>query len=152
MGEAPRFVPGLKHLRGKDMPQGESKDRFGKVIMGTFLMLCMGSLLFPAFLKSYVIRTLAEFYFFLVMTYCFHILGGKTGYFNLGQGVFVGIGAYGTAVGMHAGLPPLAALILATFVGVSWAFLFGPILFRLRGTTFALVNLTLLFIIAPIMG
>ncbi|MFC1883394.1 branched-chain amino acid ABC transporter permease [Thermodesulfobacteriota bacterium] len=100
----------------------------------------------PGFAVSYFVRTLTEFYFFLVMTSCFNILGGRTGYLNLGQGVFIGIGAYGTGVCLKAGTPCWAAIFIATSIGIFWGALISPLLFRLKGSTFALVNLALLFI------
>lgn len=102
--------------------------------------------LFPDFVSSYFLRTSLSFFFFLVMTGCLNILGGRSGYLNLGQGVIAGIGAYGTGLMVQSGFPWWISLAAVSFAGLIWSLITAPFLFRLKGETFALVNLALLFI------
>ncbi len=109
--------------------------------------LCLGVLVFlPFAVSSYTLRTAAGFAFFLVLAHCFNLLGGNSGYLNLGQGVFVGAGAYGYGFCIQAGIPWSIAVAVCTLGGFLFALIIAPILFRLKGEVFALVNLALLYI------
>ena len=81
-----------------------------------------------------------------------NLFSGFTGYITLGQAAFFGIGAYATGVtfehyGIGAGynpfyaLPPIGAAIAFASLPVAW------IALRTRAMTFAIVTLTLLFIV-----
>jgi branched-chain amino acid transport system permease protein len=81
-----------------------------------------------------------------------NLFSGFTGYITLGQAAFFGIGAYATGVtfehyGIGAGYNPFYALPL---IGVAIAFTSLPVAWialRTRAMTFAIVTLTLLFIV-----
>ena len=81
-----------------------------------------------------------------------NLLGGYSGYVSLGHVAFFGIGAYAVAIafqngGIGSGYVPFLVLPL---VGLGAAVLSVPIgwlAFRTRGPTFAIVTLTLLFVV-----
>ena len=81
-----------------------------------------------------------------------NIIGGYTGYISLGNAAFFGIGAYAigiifTHIGVGAGYRPFYVLPL---VGVGVAIASVPIAWvalRTRGATFAIVTITLLFVV-----
>lgn len=101
-------------------------------------------------------------YLALLSTLCFwtaqatswNILSGYSGYFSFGQGAFVGVGVYTTAVltarhgwNFYATLPVAAALSVVLALGI------GALAFRLgafRGATFALLTLAVPFILAAL--
>ena len=100
----------------------------------------------PYAASTYTVRGANGFLCFLVLAHCFNLLGGHSGYFNLGQGVFWGAGAYGFGLCLQTGCGEWTALA-AVAVGATLAGrLMAPLLFRLRGETFALVNLALLYV------
>lgn len=111
------------------------------IVAGFTLLGCL-----PAVVSPYTVRTVAGCLFYLVLAHCFNLLGGHSGYLNLGQGIFVGLGAYGYGLCMKTGLTWWAALAVCGFTGLAAGFLLAPLLFRLKGEAFALVNLALLFI------
>ena len=94
-----------------------------------------------------MVRTVTGFLFFLVLAHCFNLLGGHSGYLNLGQGVFVGAGAYGFGLCLRAGVPWWGALAVIALAGLLFGLMLAPLLFRLKGEAFALVNLALLYIL-----
>ena len=81
-----------------------------------------------------------------------NLLGGYSGYVSLGHVAFFGIGAYAIAIafqhgGIGNGYVPFLVLPL---VGVGVALVSIPIAwvaFRTRGSTFAIVTLTFLFVV-----
>jgi branched-chain amino acid transport system permease protein len=81
-----------------------------------------------------------------------NILGGFTGYLSLGHAAFFGIGAYAigvlfTHVGIGAGYRPFYVLPLVGIgVGIAMAPL-GWVALRVRAATFAIVTITLLFVV-----
>jgi branched-chain amino acid transport system permease protein len=81
-----------------------------------------------------------------------NLLGGYSGYLSLGHAAFFGIGAYAigvtfTHIGIGAGYTPFFVLPL---VGVAVAVVSVPIAWvalRVRAATFAIVTITLLFVV-----
>lgn len=109
-----------------------------------------GLLDFPVFYLAYLTGVL----FWVAQATSWNVLSGYSGYFSFGQGAFFGVGAYATAVlaGRH-GWDYFATLPLAGLAGVLIAVAIGAVAFRLRslrGEIFALLTLTVPFIIAPI--
>lgn len=100
------------------------------------------------------ISLMATLFFYVAQATSWNILSGYSGYFSFGQGAFVGVGVYTTAVltGKHGWnffvTLPIAAL-LCTLVAVG----IGALAFRLRsfrGATFALLTLAVPFILATV--
>lgn len=67
-----------------------------------------------------------------------NLLGGMTGQVSFGFAVFFGLGAYTTALLMHAGRSPYLGLAGAAAVAVLASFIIGLPTFRLRGPYFAI--------------
>ena len=83
-----------------------------------------------------------------------NILSGYSGYFSFGQGAFVGVAAYTSAVlaGRH-GVNFFLTIPLAGLVATALALLIGGLAFRLRslrGEIFALLTLAVPFILASL--
>jgi branched-chain amino acid transport system permease protein len=81
-----------------------------------------------------------------------NLLGGFSGYLSLGHAAFFGLGAYGIAimfthVGIGSGYTPF---LVVPAVGIAVAIVSVPIAWvalRVRAATFAIVTLTLLFVV-----
>ena len=125
------------------------KNRVARKWIGSVVMLGSFAALatLPVAASAYMVRTLTGFLFFLVLAQCFNYVGGFSGYLNLGQGVFVGLGAYGFGRLLQAGIPCWQALLTVAVAGSVLGLLLSPLLFRLKGETFALANLALLYIL-----
>jgi branched-chain amino acid transport system permease protein len=92
--------------------------------------------------------------FWIAQTTSWNILSGYSGYFSFGQGAFVGLGAYTTAVlsGRH-GIDFFVTLPIAAALGSILALAIGALAFRLRsfrGEIFALLTLAVPFILASL--
>ena len=70
-----------------------------------------------------------------------NLLGGLAGQVSFGFAVFYGLGAYTTALLMHAGRSPYFAFIGSAAVAVLASFLIGLPTFRLRGPYFAIATI-----------
>jgi len=80
----------------------------------------------------------------LVLALSFDIVGGYTGYINLGHAAFFGIGAYAFGICVRAGMPVLLAGGAAILLTALFAALISYPFFRLRGPYFALATFGLL--------
>lgn len=106
----------------------------------------------PLGLSLFYITLLSTLFFWTAQATSWNILSGYSGYFSFGQGAFVGVGVYSTAVltGRHGWnffltLPVAAVLSILLALGI------GAVAFRLgafRGATFALLTLAVPFILA----
>ncbi len=80
-----------------------------------------------------------------------NLLGGFSGYISLGNAAFFGIGAYAVAnwfptSGGPPGYTPFLVLPLVGLGAAALALPIGLVVFRTRGSTFAIVTITLLFV------
>lgn len=99
----------------------------------------------------FYISLLSTLFFWIAQATSWNILSGFSGYFSFGQGAFVGVGVYTTAVlttrhewNFYLTLPVAAALSTVLALGI------GAVAFRLgafRGATFALLTLAVPFIL-----
>ena len=94
----------------------------------------------------------ATILFWITQATSWNLLSGFAGYFSFGQGAYIALGAYSTAVyyGRHNGNFFLAILI-GGLLGGALAFVVGAVAFRLRslrGEIFALLTLAVPFILA----
>lgn len=84
-------------------------------------------------------RLIVEICYFLALAEMWNLLAGYAGLVSVGQQAFVGLGGYCFFVlAIHAGLPPLLAVVVA---GVLSALIAAPtalVVFRLRGAYFAI--------------
>jgi branched-chain amino acid transport system permease protein len=80
----------------------------------------------------------------LVLALSFDIVGGYTGYINLGHAAFFGIGAYTFGICVNAGVPVLPASLAAVLLPMLFASVISYPFFRLRGPYYALATFGLL--------
>jgi branched-chain amino acid transport system permease protein len=100
----------------------------------------------------FYLTLLSTLFFWGAQATSWNILSGYSGYFSFGQGAFVGVGVYSTAVltGRH-GWSFYATLPVAVVLSTLLALGIGALAFRLgafRGATFALLTLAVPFILA----
>lgn len=82
-----------------------------------------------------------------------NIIGGYTGYPSFGNSVFYGLGGYGTAIAMvQFRLPFAVGLGLGVILALSFAFLLGLPVLRLRGHYFAIATLGLAAVMTAIVS
>jgi branched-chain amino acid transport system permease protein len=82
-----------------------------------------------------------------------NIIGGYTGYPSFGNSVFYGLGGYGAAISMvQFQLPFELGLAIGVVLAVSFAFLLGLPVLRLRGHYFAIATLGLAEVMTAIVS
>ncbi|HEY2870586.1 MAG TPA: branched-chain amino acid ABC transporter ATP-binding protein/permease [Reyranella sp.] len=123
--------------------------RLGAVLaIGAMALLPMARL--PAFYDSFLYLV----FFWISLSTSWALLSGFAGYFSLGHAAFFGLGVYVTAdLTTKFGWPFLATLPLAAALPALLALGIGAIVFRLRrlrGELFALLTLSVTFVIATI--
>ena len=93
-----------------------------------------------------------EIMIFSIYTIGCSFLLGRVGFISFGQPAYLAIGAYGTAFYLYYfGTNPLVGILVGILAGIAGSLLVGPLLVRLRGDYFALVNLALAVIIYYLM-
>ena len=116
------------------------------VFLGCLTLIC---LLIPQFVKDalflqYMINILIMAYF----TSMWNIIGGYAGQMALGNGVYIGIGAYVSAVLFtYENVNPWIGMFIGGAVCALFALLIGSLTFRLSGSYFALGTVAMLHII-----
>jgi branched-chain amino acid transport system permease protein len=122
----------------------------GLVRAGVFLVALV---VFPfVFGEHWVLNMLIFTLMYAGLATAWNIIGGYTGYISLGNAAFFGIGAYALAIvfthtGVGSGyrpfylLPLLAVGVAIASVPIAWVAL------RTRAATFAIVTITLLFVV-----
>ncbi|HLG45063.1 MAG TPA: branched-chain amino acid ABC transporter ATP-binding protein/permease [Reyranella sp.] len=123
--------------------------RLGAVLaVGAMALLPMAQL--PAFYDSFLYLV----FFWISLSTSWALLSGFAGYFSLGHAAFFGLGVYVTAdLTTKFGWPFLATLPVAAALPALLALGIGAIVFRLRrlrGELFALLTLSVTFVIATI--
>ena len=114
-----------------------------------FCLLVAFPFLFPA---NWIVNMAIFALMYAGLATAWNLLGGYSGYISLGHAAFFGIGAYAIAIwfrhgGIGAGYTPFFVL---PAVGAGAAVVSLPIAwvaFRTRATTFAIVTLTMLFVV-----
>jgi branched-chain amino acid transport system permease protein len=93
-----------------------------------------------------------EIIIFSIYTLGCSFLLGRVGFISFGQPAYLAIGAYGTAFYLfYFGNNPYIGILIGIAAGIVGSLLIGPLLVRLRGDYFALVNLALAVIIYYLM-
>ena len=105
------------------------------------LIPIVGFLILPLVLGLYWQKVLLSVAVFALLAISWDILA-QTGMISLGQALFFGMGAYTAGILNHYwGLPPLAAIPVATLVGGFICTVFLLPVLRLRGIYFSMVTL-----------
>ncbi|POR48578.1 branched-chain amino acid ABC transporter permease [Bosea psychrotolerans] len=112
------------------------------------LMIAIVPLIAPS---AFYLRVAALVWIFALAALGLTILMGYAGQVSLGHAGFLGIGAYGVAIGpTHLGLSPLLSLILAAALSGVIAYVVGRPILRLKGYYLAIATLGFGLILALI--
>ncbi|CAN7480687.1 branched-chain amino acid ABC transporter permease [Bosea sp. LjRoot9] len=112
------------------------------------LMMAVVPLIAPS---AFYLRVAALVWIFALAALGLTILMGYAGQVSLGHAGFLGIGAYGVAIGpTHLGLSPLLSLVLAAALSGVIAYVVGRPILRLKGYYLAIATLGFGLILALI--
>ena len=114
--------------------------RIDLIIAGTVVLLLA---FFPVFPHSnFAMATMIQFFIFSLYGMGWNTIGGYGGQVDLGKAQYVGIGAYTTAVMLiRWDIPFWVSMPIGVFLAVSWSFIIGFPLFRLKGHYFAIATI-----------
>ncbi|RTZ98453.1 MAG: branched-chain amino acid ABC transporter permease [Deltaproteobacteria bacterium] len=106
-------------------------------------MVAVALLLFPLFSpSSFAIATIIQFFIFALYGMGWNTIGGYGGQVDLGKAQYVGIGAYTTAVMLiRWDIPFWVSMPIGIFFSITWSFIIGYPLFRLKGHYFAIATI-----------
>jgi branched-chain amino acid transport system permease protein len=109
-----------------------------KVSLAVFLLLLLAA---PPFLNIYLISILILINIAVIGAVSLNLLTGFCGQISLGQGAFIGVGAYATGFLAQQGVPFILALILAGLIAAMVGMVFGMPSLRLKGIYLAISTL-----------
>ena len=92
---------------------------------------------------NYLVRLSTSIAMYAALACAWNFIGGYAGYPSFATAAFFGIGAYVGAIGQNAGMPMLAAWLLAMVVTAALALPLGALVLRLRGHYFAVGSIAL---------
>jgi len=115
----------------------------GTITKGLFLgILIIVGIALPFFSGNFIIRFVTNTLMFAILASAWNIIGGYTGYASFGNVVFLGIGAYVSAVLMEkGGIPFWVSFPVSGFAAAIFAILIGLPVLRLKGHYFAIATL-----------
>lgn len=114
-----------------------------RAMLAALLLCCGGLACAAAFAPAYLLTLGFLAFLYITLALSWDLVGGRLGYMNLGHVTFFGVGAYGAALLLEAGVSFAAASGLAALASAVAAGLLGHPLLRLRGAYFALATLGL---------
>ena len=119
----------------------ESKKRF--IPIGVLLVI--GLLVPLVFRTSFYMQSVIYVVLYMYWASAWNILGGYSGLFALGNGLYIGVGAYVVAVLFyHWGISPWIGMIVAGLVCGLLSVIVGYPVFRLKGMYYALATIALM--------
>lgn len=115
------------------------------LIVGIFLLIPLG------ISNGYLLQFIINMCFFAYLAVSWNIIGGYAGQLALGNGVYLGIGAYvSTVLFLYNGISPWFGMLIGALIAGGLSLLLGSITFRLSGTYYALATVALLHVIRMI--
>jgi len=107
-----------------------------------FLLICLALIVLPFIVQGYWLRVVTSVFMFATITCALNFIAGFAGYAAFGNVVFMGIGAYTTAILMvKTGLPWWIGVIAGAVLSAMFAIMLGLPILRLRGHYFAICTL-----------
>lgn len=116
--------------------------------IAVFAVVGVGLLVYPFALNdSYFRYAGVVTLMYACLSTSWNIMGGFTGYMSLGHSAFFGLGAYVTALSVtNVGIPGFLAAVLAGIAIAVSAAAIGYVALRVRGASFVIVTIALVYI------
>jgi branched-chain amino acid transport system permease protein len=131
-GESSRAPASGKYQVEVATPRSRTFAAIGAALLALLIAL-------PAFASRNLINDLIFVFTMLALAQYWNLLAGYAGLVSVGQQAFVGLGGYLLfALTIHAGIDPLAAIVLAGLIAAVLALPTALVVFRLRGAYFAI--------------
>jgi branched-chain amino acid transport system permease protein len=124
-----------------------ARTPFSGYIVWTIIGLAILSLAAIASGRGSIFNDILQILLFASMALCYDYFSGFTGYYNLGFGAFVALGAYVFVISTNHGVNAVAAFVLAGVLSALFAGGVSYPLLRLRGAYFAIATLALVVLL-----
>lgn len=113
------------------------------------LILCFT---LPLFMRSnYYLQVASNVLMYCYFASSWNLIGGLAGQFAMGNGLYIGIGAYCCSIAISEGQTPWVAIPFAIVISTVIAYLISSLCFRLSGTYFSLATVAFLYVARYIM-
>jgi branched-chain amino acid transport system permease protein len=136
-----------RFLRIFKSERGVARSPFSGFVIWTIIGLAIFSLAALASGKGAIFNDILQILLFASMALCYDYFSGFTGYYNLGFGAFVALGAYVFVISTNHGMNVLASFALAGVLSALFAAGVSYPLLRLRGAYFAIATLALVVLL-----
>ena len=125
--------------------QGIAGNRFFSRYKSLILFLAIAALMPLITRTEYTIHTLCMMMLYAFLASSWNILGGFCGHFSLGNGVYMGLGAYITAAMFsYGGVTPWITIPIAALAAALISLVLSYPCFKLRGSYYCLCTIALL--------
>jgi branched-chain amino acid transport system permease protein len=125
-----------------DLAETASRPAMRWFVASLVLVAVVASLPFWSFINTYLLSVVVRALLFIAFGQAWNVTAGIGGQLSLGHGVFLGIGAYCTAMLFNWwNIPPWIGVWVGICVGLVAALAMGGATFRLRGVYFALATI-----------
>ncbi len=115
-----------------------------RLVIGLVLVAATASLPFWPGVNSYFVALAVRALIFIALGQAWNVIAGLGGQLSLGNGVFFGIGAYGTAMLFtRSGITPWIGALLSVGLAGLAAIVMGAATLRFRGVYFALATVVI---------
>ena len=123
-------------------PRAFVRNRTVHILAATVVITAIALTLGPTALSRGSLNQLTSLMLLIALALAWNLIGGMAGQFSLGHSIFVGIGAYGTAMMLRMlGTPLLLTVIVAGALSAVIGVLLAYPLLRLRGPYLAIGSL-----------
>jgi branched-chain amino acid transport system permease protein len=147
-GTAPAGAAAAETASARTAPAG-IRRAVGRIAQAVGILgLAAAVLSFPSLAPNpYILSAGIVVLNYAVLSTSWNFVGGFTGYISLGHGAIAGLGGYGTALLIKAGLPSFVALAAAALLVAALAVPIGFAALRVRGASFVIVSIALVLIL-----
>ncbi len=115
------------------------------------VLVAVGTVLPFAASNQFYVQSFVYVLLFMYWASSWNILGGFTGLFAIGNGLYIGVGAYSCAIMfIYFGITPWIGMLLSGLVAGILSVLVGYPVFRLKGMYYALATLALVSVFAVV--
>jgi branched-chain amino acid transport system permease protein len=124
-----------------------ARSRSGRGLLGIVVFVALAAL-YPVVVSNPYLRYVGVLtVMYMGLATAWNLMGGFTGYVSLGHSAFFGLGAYATGLlATRLGLPPLLTAVLAGVLVGLVAAAIGYVGVRVRGASFVIVTIALVYI------
>jgi branched-chain amino acid transport system permease protein len=110
--------------------------------VAAFAVVALGIALTPFVADNYYVKLATFVAMYAALALSWNFIGGYTGYPSFATAAFIGLGSYAGALAQNAGVPMVAAWLVAAVLTAAFAALLGFAILRVKGHYFAVGSIS----------